>query len=203
MPKEKYKMKKLISLFIASALIACMAASCAPQTGETETTTSTSSQAESNSDTESAVSSGDDNAISAVSDAEVKSGGFTQEYEYDADHRIVKISIYSKETNELKAETNNTYNKDGNLESVVLKDKDGNVRVKNKYMYKDDPSGNPYLAEEIYYDASDKKMLSVRYKYSEDNNCAVQDGYYNEEDKKITDKQANEIIESLNAFMYE
>ena len=43
----------------------------------------------------------------------------------------------------------------------------------------------------------------MKYKYSEENNCAVNDGYYNEEDKKITDKEASELIENLNAFMYE
>ncbi len=197
-------MKKLISLLIASALVVCMAASCTSRTDSEETSANTTQNGE-NHDVESSIpdSSEEDSIPSVVSDAEVKNGGFTQEYEYDDEHRVIKTLIYSKKTDELKAEVNNTYDKNGSLESVVLKDRDGNVRVKNKYTYKDDPSGNPYIAEEIYYDASDKKLLSVRYKYSKENNCPVQDGYYNEKDKKIADKEAKEIIESLDAFMYE
>ena len=63
-------------------------------------------------------------------------GGFTQEYEYNSDNQITKVSIYSKETKELRATSENKYNDDGTLKSIVLKDSGGNVMVTNKYKYK-------------------------------------------------------------------
>ena len=129
-------------------------------------------------------------------------GGFTQEYEYNSDNQITKVSIYSKETNELRAVSENTYNNDGTLKSIVLKDSNENVMITNKYKYKKDPSGEPYVSEEIYYDSSDKVALTTKYKYSKENNCPVVSGYYNGDEEEITQDQANEIILKLNEFMH-
>ncbi|MCR5636592.1 MAG: hypothetical protein K6F76_05385 [Clostridiales bacterium] len=128
-------------------------------------------------------------------------GGFTQEYEYNSDNQITKVSIYSKQTNELRAVSENTYNDNGTLKSIVLKDSKGNVMVTNKYKYKKDPSGEPYVSEETYYDSSDKVALTTKYEYSKENNCPVVSGYYNGNEDEITQNQANEIIIELNRFM--
>ncbi len=192
MVKMKYERTILVKKAIAAIIgiiIMLIMCSCQAEIKNNESMTTSSKQENTGISTDTDTSNG------------VIDGGFTQEYEYNSDNQITKVSIYSKETNELRAVSENTYNDDGTLKSIVLKDSNENVMITNKYKYKKDPSGEPYVSEEIYYDSSDKVALTTKYEYSKENNCPVVSGYYNGDEAEITQEQANEIILKLNEFM--
>ncbi len=192
MVKMKYERTILVKKAIAAIIgiiIMLIMCSCQADIKNNESMTTSSKQENTGISTDTDTSNG------------VIDGGFTQEYEYNSDNQITKVSIYSKETNELRAVSENTYNDDGTLKSIVLKDSNENVMITNKYKYKKDPSGEPYVSEEIYYDSSDKVALTTKYEYSKENNCPVVSGYYNGDEAEITQEQANEIILKLNEFM--
>ncbi len=136
------------------------------------------------------------------SDDGVVDGGFTQDYEYDDQNRVVKVHFYKSDSGELVAETENTYNDDNLLDQIVMKDSNGKVMITNKYKYAKDPNGELFRSRDTYYNSENKVVLHIDYEFSVENNCPITKGYYDGADKEITSDKANQIIADLNSFMY-
>ena len=136
------------------------------------------------------------------SDDGVVDGGFTQDYEYDDQNRVVKVHFYKSDSGELAAETENTYNDNNLMDQIVMKDGNGNVMITNKYKYAKDPNGELFRSRDTYYNSENKVVLHIDYEFSVENNCPITKGYYDGSDKEITSDEANQIIADLNSFMY-